>query len=136
MHLSTYRAGSPRTPGEGLRVGTVRYVPRGVRREDYARLDYFDVWFPLLAPSPALIRWLTSKREPTDSVWAAFVRRYKQEMRRTDACQAIALLAEFARRTPIAVGCYCENETRCHRSILRTLIVAHTAAPSRRARRR
>lgn len=134
MHLSAYRAGGPRTPGEGLRIGTVRYVPRGVRREDYARLDYFDVWFPLLAPSPGLIRWLKSKAKPTAAAWATFVRRYKQEMRRTDASQAIALLAELARQTPIAIGCYCENEARCHRSILRTLIAAHAERPGRRPR--
>ena len=127
MHLSTYRAGSPRTPGEGLRVGTVRYVPRGVRREDYARLDYFDVWFPLLAPSPELIRWLKSKGTPTDAAWATFGRRYTQEMSRTDPSQAIALLAELAQRTPIAVGCYCENEARCHRSILRDLLASRGA---------
>ncbi len=135
MHLSAYRAGSPRAPGEGLRIGTVRYVPRGVRREDYARLDYFDVWFPLLAPSPALIRWLKSKAQPTDTAWATFVRRYKQEMRRTDASQAIALLAELTRQTPIAIGCYCENEARCHRSILRALIAAHGERAGGRVRR-
>ncbi len=119
LKLRTYRIGTPRQSGEGLRIGTVRYLPRGVRKQDYARLDQFDVWFPLVAPSQALVRWL---REKTETRWAKFTERYQREMQRTDSRQAIQLLAEIARKTPISVGCYCEDETHCHRSILRKLI--------------
>jgi uncharacterized protein YeaO (DUF488 family) len=115
--------GSPREPGEGLRVGTVRFLPRGVRKEDYHRLDFFDVWFPLLAPSAELLRWVKGRKWPNDEVrWSQFKRRYIAEMKKTDARQAIKLLALLSRATPLSIGCYCENESSCHRSILLSLI--------------
>lgn len=115
--------GSPREPGEGLRVGTVRFLPRGVRKEDYQRLDYFDVWFPLLAPSAELLMWLKSGKWPDDNVrWSKFKGRYSAEMRKTDARQAIKLFALLSRSTPLSIGCYCEDESSCHRSILLPLI--------------
>lgn len=122
LHLRTYRIGSPRAPGEGLRVGVVRYLPRGVRKEDYARRGYFDVWFPLVAPSRALLSWIHA-RPGSDAAWAAFTRRYEREVRASaDARRTLALLKAIAARTPIAIGCYCEDESRCHRSVLRRLI--------------
>ncbi|HXU08361.1 MAG TPA: DUF488 family protein [Blastocatellia bacterium] len=121
--LETFQIGSPRKLGEGLRVGTVRFLPRGVKKEDYARLDYFDVWFPLLAPSSELLKWLKTREWPNEQVrWKKFRERYIAEMNKTDARQAIKLLAELSRATALVIGCYCENESACHRSILRELI--------------
>jgi uncharacterized protein YeaO (DUF488 family) len=121
--LRTFRVGTPRKPREGLRVGTVRFLPRGVKKDDYARLNYFDVWFPLLAPSAELFKWLKSNQSRSNQVlWSKFRERYTAEMNKTDARQAIKLLAELAKATPLSIGCYCEDESACHRSILRELI--------------
>jgi uncharacterized protein YeaO (DUF488 family) len=121
--LRTFRAGSARPRSEGLRIGTVRFLPRGVPKKDYARLDYFDVWLPLLAPSRDLIR-RARPGEWSDDSWRKFAAAYRREMSATDARQAIRLLARLAERTPIAIGCYCDDESRCHRSVLRELIEA------------
>ena len=118
LRLSTYRLGTPRGKGEGLRVGATRYLPRGVPKAEYGRRDYFDVWLPLLAPSRELLAWYRDEERPAE----AFFRRYRKEMAATDARQAIALLAEVARRTPVGVGCYCADEARCHRTELERLI--------------
>ncbi len=123
MNVGTFRVGTPRKAGEGLRVGTVRFLPRGVKKEDYARLDYFDVWFPLLAPSADLLKWLKSRDWSSEQIrWSKFRERYVAEMKKTDARQAIKLLTALARAAPLSIGCYCENEAACHRSILRELI--------------
>jgi uncharacterized protein YeaO (DUF488 family) len=123
IKLGIFRAGTPRKPKEGLRIGTVRYLPRGVKKEDYARLDYFDVWLPLLAPSTDLLKWIKAEEWRSDKIrWSKFRERYVSEMSKTDARQAIKLLAELARSTPLSIGCYCEDESFCHRSILRELI--------------
>jgi uncharacterized protein YeaO (DUF488 family) len=123
MNLGTFHIGSPREQGEGLRIGTVRFLPRGVKKEDYARLDYFDIWLPLLAPSSKLLKWMKSRDWPNERVrWSQFRDRYVAEMNKTDARQAIKLLAQFAKATPLSIGCYCDNEAACHRSILRELI--------------
>ena len=119
LKLYTYQLGTPRRRGEGVRVGTVRHLPRGVRKEDYARLNYFDVWFPNVAPSPELVHWL---RENPEARWGKFVDRYTREMKQPDSRHAIELLAELAKRTPISIGCFCSDESHCHRSILRDLI--------------
>ena len=104
-----------------LRIGTVRRPPRGVRKEDYAARDYFDVWLPELAPSAPLVSWALS--EPfTPKCWAAYERRYRQEMRQPAAKRLIALLAALSSQTNFSVGCYCEDETRCHRSLLKELL--------------
>jgi uncharacterized protein YeaO (DUF488 family) len=121
IRLRTYQIGSPRKRSDGLRVGTVRFLPRGVRKHDYARLDYFDVCLPSVAPSQELIRWLKSA-DLTDKRWAQFLKRYEHEMTTTNSRQTIQLLAEIAKRTPISIGCYCADESRCHRSTLRKLI--------------
>jgi uncharacterized protein YeaO (DUF488 family) len=99
MNLGTFQVGSPRKLGEGLRVGTVRFLPRGVKKEDYARLNYFEAWFPLLAPSSELLNWLKTGEWPRVR-WSKFRERYMSEMNKTDARQAIKLLAELARATP------------------------------------
>ena len=116
------RLGSARAPGEGLRLGTVRRPPRGVSKADYARRDFYDVWVPDLAPSPALFSWIKS-RPLTDANWRAYARRYRAEMRQPQARRLVALLAALSARTDFSVGCYCEDESRCHRSLLRELLV-------------
>ena len=117
--IRTYEVGSQRKRGEGLRIGVMRYWPRGVKKQDVA-LRHFDVWFPLLAPSAELIQWY--RTDPTEKRWEQLVKRYKREMHKTDCRQAIQLLAKLARRTSISIGCSCADEKHCHRSILRQLI--------------
>ena len=113
--------GTPRAKGEGLRLGTVRRPPRGVKTRDYARLDYYDAWLPELAPSAALIA--SSRSKPlTDARWAQFARRYRAEMHRPPAQRLLGLLAAPSAQTNLSVGCYCEDESRCHRSVLRELL--------------
>jgi uncharacterized protein YeaO (DUF488 family) len=117
------RLGTPRATGEGLRLGTVRRPPRGVRKSDYARLDYYDLWLPDLAPSAALVSWASSKPW-TDARWTQFARRYRTELRAPAAQRLLALLAALSAQTNVSVGCYCADESRCHRSILRDLLAA------------
>ena len=115
------RLGTPRAEGEGLRLGTVRRPPRGIRKEELSRRDYFDVWVPELAPSAPLVSLGLS--EPlTHRRWATFERRYRAEMRKPAAQRLIVLLAAFSVREDFSVGCYCENESRCHRSVLGELL--------------
>ena len=122
MPVKTFQIGSPRGSREGLRIGAVRFLPRGVRKQDYARRDLFDIWFPMLAPSRKLLRTLKSK-DFSAAVRKSFFARYKKEMlASTDAKQAIELLARLGKRTDISVGCYCADEHMCHRSVLHALI--------------
>jgi uncharacterized protein YeaO (DUF488 family) len=122
VQLVTFRLGSPRVPGEGLRIGAVRYLPRGVRKEDYASAGYFDVWLPILAPSAELIRWFRTQEEGPRRL-KRFFEKYEHEMiKGTDSRQVIQLVAELAGRTTLAVGCYCDDENQCHRSVLKRLI--------------
>ena len=120
------RLGSPRERGEGLRIGTARRPPRGVKKEDYARLDYYDAWLPELAPSQKLVSWALSQPF-TDRRWAKFERDYRREMARPEAARLLELLARLSRHADFSVGCYCENEQICHRSILRKLLAKHGA---------
>jgi len=126
LKLGTFRVGTRRRRSEGLRIGTVRFLPRGVLKRDDARRDYFDVWFPAVAPSRGLVGWLKS-RTSSPAVQRRFAARYRREMQTADAARALELLAAIAQRTPISVGCYCEDEHRCHRSIPLELIRAHKA---------
>jgi uncharacterized protein YeaO (DUF488 family) len=122
--ISTYRLGhpagpsGPRPPG-ALRIAPVRFLPRGVSKQRHH--EYFDLWLPLLAPSRELIARLRSSAM-TDADFATYARRYERELRAPAARQAIALLAQVAARVPIAIGCYCEDESRCHRTLLRRRI--------------
>jgi uncharacterized protein YeaO (DUF488 family) len=128
MSLRVVRLGTPRDADEGLRLGTVRRPPRGVPRAEFASRDFYDVWVPELAPSPKLFSWVTS--EPlTDARWKRFVREYRKEMRAPAAAHLIALLARLSSQTNFSVGCYCVDETRCHRSILRELLLEAGANP-------
>jgi uncharacterized protein YeaO (DUF488 family) len=125
LHFRTVRLGSPREPGEGLRFGTVRWLPRGVRKTDYARLDWFDAWLPVLAPSRDLLRSYRDGKLEIDE----FFQHYRKEMAEPEPQQVIASLARLAQHTPLSVGCYCEDETRCHRSQLGALIRQAAATP-------
>jgi len=123
MAVTAVRLGSPRAAGEGLRIGTVRRPPRGVKTSEYAARDYYDVWLPELAPSQGLVSWGLSKPW-TDRRWAAFTRRYRGEMAAPGARRLLALLAALARTTSFSIGCYCEDAGRCHRSLLLDLLQA------------
>lgn len=125
MAIRVVRLGSPRTPGEGLRLGTVRRPPRGVPKAKYASRNFYDVWLPDLAPSQDLVR--QALRATDDRTWKAFARRYRSEMRRPEATRLLALLAALSPKTDFSVGCYCAEEARCHRSVLRALLVEHGA---------
>ncbi|HEU4389019.1 MAG TPA: DUF488 family protein [Blastocatellia bacterium] len=128
LKLRAYRIGSPRVRGEGLRIGTVRLLPRGVKKTEYASQGYFDVWFPTVAPSRKLLDWI--HRQGRDK-WSLFCHRYEREMKAgTDSRQAVKLLAELAKISPIAVGCYCEDEAYCHRTVLVKLIKDASSNPA------
>jgi uncharacterized protein YeaO (DUF488 family) len=122
MPLRVVRLGTPRAADEGPRLGTVRRPPRGVRKEDYSRLDYFDLWLPELAPSAQLVSYAYA-REFTPQRWTTYARRYRSEMRAPAAQRLLTLLAVLSRQANFSVGCYCEDESRCHRSLLRELLV-------------
>ena len=127
MSVRVVRLGAPRKADEGLRIGTVRRPPRGVRKEDYAPRNYFDVWLPELAPSAPLVSWALSQPF-TPKRWAVYQRRYRQEMRQPAAKRLIGLLAALSSQTNFSVGCYCEDESRCHRSLLKELLIEQGAA--------
>lgn len=120
MAIRIVRLGSPRTPGEGVRIGTVRHPPRGVPKERHAEDDWYDVWYPELAPSPESVK--TGKSAETEAEWKAFEQAYRREMKKPVARHALALLATLSREADFSVGCYCENQDRCHRSILGELL--------------
>ena len=122
MAIRVVRLGAPRAPDEGPRLGTVRRPPRGVRKEDYGRRDYFDLWLPDLAPTAPLVSWALSQPF-TDQRWTSYARRYRAEMRKPAARRLIALLAALSATADFSVGCYCADESRCHRSLLRELLV-------------
>jgi uncharacterized protein YeaO (DUF488 family) len=126
MAIRIIRLGSPRAADEGPRLGTVRRPPRGVRKADYARRNYYDVWLPDLAPSGKWVSWALS--EPwTDARWKKYMRNYRREMKAPAAARLIGLLAALSQHADFSVGCYCENPERCHRSILRELLAEHGA---------
>lgn len=126
MSIRIVRLGTPRLPGEGLRIGTVRRPPRGVRKEDYASRDYFDVWLPELAPSAPIVTWALS--EPfTPPRWKVYARKYRAEMKQPAAQRTLSLLAALSKTADFSVGCYCEDESQCHRSLLRELLAQQGA---------
>ena len=115
------RLGTPRARGEGLRLGTVRRPPRGVRKTDFAERDYYDLWLPLLAPSQPLVSF-ASGQDWTAPRWSQFVKGYRREMSAPAPKQLIELLARMSQQTNFSLGCYCEREDRCHRWVLRELL--------------
>ena len=120
MAIRIVRLGSPRISNEGLRIGTVRRPPRGVRKEDYASRNIYDLWFPNLSPTEALLK--EASQAGDERSWRAFERRFLAEMKLPAARRDLDLLAALSHQTDFAIGCYCEDESRCHRSILRMLL--------------
>jgi uncharacterized protein YeaO (DUF488 family) len=125
MSVRVVRLGSPRAPGEGTRIGTVRRPPRGVPKTEFSSENWYDVWFPNLAPAVETMK--LAQRATTPAAWADFVRRFRKEMARPDARHDLELLAVLSHTTDFSVGCYCADEKRCHRSILRRLLEEHGA---------
>jgi len=119
------RLGTPRVKGEGLRLGTVRRPPRGVPKTEFASRDFYDAWLPELAPSEELVAF--GLKSTDAGTWRTFVRRYRAEMKRPAAARLLDLLAALSQDTALSVGCYCEDESRCHRSVLRDLLREHGA---------
>lgn len=125
MAVRIVQLGSPRAPGEGLRIGTVRRPPRGVPRSEFARRNYYDVWLPELAPSDDLVKQALLSRN--DKNWQQFVKKYRAEMKQPAATRLLGLLSAMSRESSFAVGCYCDDEAHCHRSVLRALLEEHGA---------
>jgi uncharacterized protein YeaO (DUF488 family) len=121
LSVRIVRLGSPRAAGEGLRLGTVRRLPRGVRKEEYSKRDYFDLWFPELAPSQKLLAYAVA--QPLSGArWEKFAKSYRREMAQPGAQRILDLLAQLSQQADFSVGCYCEDENHCHRSLLAELL--------------
>jgi len=125
MPVRIVRLGDDRSPNEGLRIGTVRRPPRGIPKSDYAARNFYDVWLPNLAPSEILLKQALGARSERD--WKVFVRKYRAEMKAPDASRVLDMLAALSHQTNFSVGCYCPEESRCHRSVLRELLLERDA---------
>ena len=125
MAISIVRLGTDRKPGEGLRLGTVRRPPRGVPKSDFARLDYYDVWFPNLSPSAELVQ--EAQGAAGGRARDAFKRKFRREMSEPGRSRELDVLAALSHQTNLSLGCYCEDENRCHRSVLRELLTERGA---------
>lgn len=125
MAIRVVRLGTKRAAGEGLRLGTVRRPPRGVPKSRFAKDDWYDLWLPDLAPSEPLVK--QALLAGSDRDWAAFVKKYRREMAAPEKARLLDLLAALSRTSSFSVGCYCEDEARCHRSVLRALLREHGA---------
>jgi uncharacterized protein YeaO (DUF488 family) len=125
MPISIVRLGSPRSPGEGLRLGTVRRPPRGVPKAEFATRDFYDVWLPQLSPSAELLS--EGKGALTDKAWLAFERKFRAEMAGPDPARLLDFLAALSHQTNLSIGCYCEDEGKCHRGVLRQLLTERSA---------
>lgn len=125
MSIRVVRLGSPRAPNEGLRLGTVRRPPRGVPKAEHASRDFYDVWMPDLSPSEALVKLGLGAEDAR--AFQTFAKRYRAEMKAPPAARLLDLLAAMSRQTAFSVGCYCEDEASCHRSVLRALLAEHGA---------
>ena len=129
MSVRIVQLGSARQSNEGVRIGTVRRPPRGVPKEDHAKLDFYDVWMPELAPSTSLLQRIKASPDSPQN-WKKFMLRYAQEMERPPAVRILKLLALLSQSADFSVGCYCVDESHCHRSVLRTLLEKHGAVIS------
>jgi uncharacterized protein YeaO (DUF488 family) len=125
MAIRVVRLGSPRTRGEGLRLGTVRRPPRGVPKAEHAARDFYDVWLPDLAPTEGLVK--QALRAADERAWRSFAKRYRGEMKRPERARLLTLLAALSHGADFSVGCYCAEEAHCHRSVLRELLLEHGA---------
>jgi len=123
MAIRIVRLGSPRIPGEGLRLGTVRRPPRGVPKAEHASRNFYDVWLPDLAPSEGLVQ--EALHASDERAWRRFAKRYLAEMKKPAAARLLVLLAALSHQTSFSVGCYCAEEARCHRSVLKALLLEH-----------
>jgi uncharacterized protein YeaO (DUF488 family) len=130
MTIRIVRLGTPRAAGEGLRLGTVRRPPRGVPKEEFAKRDFYDTWLPNLAPSTELMAQGQAAQD--EKQWAAFRRKFQAEMKQPDASHVLDLLAALSHQAWFSLGCYCEDENRCHRSVLRELLAQRGAAIAQR----
>jgi uncharacterized protein YeaO (DUF488 family) len=126
MSIRIVRLGTPRQESEGIRLGTVRRPPRGVPKSQFSSQNWYDVWFPTLAPSVETMKF--GQAATTELQWKAFVRKYKAEMSRPEASHALDLLAALSHSTNFSIGCYCADESRCHRSLLRALLIERGAS--------
>ncbi|MBV9073647.1 MAG: DUF488 family protein [Acidobacteria bacterium] len=126
--VSIVRLGLPRKPNEGLRIGTVRRPPRGVPKTEFAKRDFYDVWLPLLSPSAELVSF--ALHAPDQRAWKTFERKFRAEMKQANASRLLDLLAAMSHQTNFSIGCYCEDESRCHRSILKALLMERGAKVS------
>ena len=133
MSVRIVRLGSPRHRREGLRIGTVRRPPRGVRKSAYARDNWYDVWLPALAPSETL--WRKTRVLHDKSQWKIFERRYRSELKQPEQSHLLDMLAALSHQTDFSIGCYCENEEQCHRSILRHVLGERGARIERASRK-
>ena len=125
MTVRIVRLGSERSPGEGLRIGTVRHPPRGVPKSEHASRNFYDVWFPNLAPKAETVKLALAAG--TEREWRAFVKKYRAEMAEPDLQKTLDLLAALSHTADFSVGCYCAEESRCHRSVLRELLAERGA---------
>jgi uncharacterized protein YeaO (DUF488 family) len=125
MAVRVVRLGTPRIPGEGTRIGTVRRPPRGVPKAKFASGNWYEVWFPTLAPSVPTMH--AAQRAKTEREWNAFKKKYRAEMSEPDASRALDVLAALSRHANFSVGCYCEDQAHCHRSVLRDLLAERGA---------
>ena len=125
MTIRIVRLGSPRKDGEGLRIGTVRRPPRGIRKEDYGSKDFYDVWFPNLSPSESLLK--QARAADDEKSWKTFKRKFLAELKKPGSSKDLDLLAALSHHTDISIGCYCADESRCHRSILREVLLQRGA---------
>jgi uncharacterized protein YeaO (DUF488 family) len=124
--ISIIRLGTPRGPDEGLRIGTVRRPPRGVPKDRYGKENWYDVWYPELSPTAQLMT--QGKASSSDAEWNAFVRKFRKQMSEPAASRTLDLLSALSARTSFSIGCYCEREERCHRSVLRALLAERGAS--------
>ncbi|HEX4170186.1 MAG TPA: DUF488 family protein [Bryobacteraceae bacterium] len=125
MSIFIVQLGTPRKPGEGLRLGTVRRPPRGVPKSEFALLDYYDVWFPNLSPSVGLVQ--EARCASNERAWAVFKRKFRREMSVADRSRELDVLAALSLQANLSLGCYCKDEGRCHRSVLRELLAERGA---------
>jgi len=128
MGIRIVRLGTERAPGEGVRMGTVRRPPRGVPKTEFASQNWYDVWYPNLAPSVETMK--LGQQVESDAQWSAFAKRFRSEMKEPDAARTLELLAKLSHGASFSMGCYCQDESRCHRSILRDLLIENGAAVS------
>lgn len=128
MAIRIVRLGTPRTKGEGLRLGTVRRPPRGVPKSEFASRDFYDVWLPELSPSAGLVAQAQAAQD--EKAWRDFTRHFEAQMKQAGPAHLLDMLAALSHQTPLALGCYCEDESRCHRSVLRRLLAQRGAAIS------